>query len=217
MYMRDMRKPLELPDDKLQKLVTDLEAITGTKFNSAFADQVNNFIGILREKSLVEQNAPKNKQIKRELVKFKNAMSKAYDIESGQLSFNAQMLLFSAIEGSLGTYTESIEHLKILIQACTTAIEGLPKQDKSKELSFAVVKQAMATELARELNSFGIKITSYRDGIFGKCVREFFNAFNGQAIGITFNIYVAEDLFQTIKTAKKDYLKTERFVLLKFR
>lgn len=217
MYMRDLRKPLELSDEDLQKLIDRLEVITDTKFNATFADQINNFIGILREKNLIELHIPKNKQIKRELEKLKNALCKASDIQDSQISGEAEMFLFDAIPGGTDTYIQSTENIVMLTQACKAAIENLSQKLKPKASSFAEVKQAMATELARELDSFGIKISAYRDGVFEKCVRELFSAFNGQASGKAFKIYVADDLFQIIKTAKKDYKVTERFVLLKFR
>jgi hypothetical protein len=75
----------------------------------------------------------------------------------------------------------------------------------------------MATELARELVRFGVKITTTRGGIFEKCVREFYKAFNGKAGGEEFRIYPRDDLFAIIKKAKDDYTNPERFILLQFR
>ena len=54
MNLRDTRKPYELSEGELQTLIAKFEKITDTKFDKAFADQVNNFIGIFREKILIE-------------------------------------------------------------------------------------------------------------------------------------------------------------------
>ena len=64
MNLRDTRKPYELSEGELQTLIAKFEKITDTKFDKAFADQVNNFIGIFREKILIERDAIKNKKIK---------------------------------------------------------------------------------------------------------------------------------------------------------
>lgn len=214
MYMRDVRKPLELSVTDLQSLIRKLEKITNTKFNDKFSDQINNFIGILREKFLIDQTIPNHKKMKREFVKLKSSLNKISDMDLGH---HVQMLLYASMPGGIGKFSEACDNIETLSQACDIAIDDLKQREKQKEHTFTATKQAMATELARELDSFGVKITSYRDGVFENSLREFFTAFNGQASGKDFNIYVAEDLFKIIRKAKKDYTNTERFILLRFR
>ena len=56
MYLRDLRKPYELNEQKLSALIEKLEAITDKSFDARFSDDLNNFIGILREKYLVSKH-----------------------------------------------------------------------------------------------------------------------------------------------------------------
>lgn len=217
MYMRDARKPLELSKDDLNTLIHKFEDITETKFNDAFNDQINNFIGIIRETYLIQQQLITNKEIQRELTKLKNTLRKAVEIDESQLSQHTRMALTSACPNGMEEYVNLTNSVEILANNCDIAIEKIKQRKKPKEFSYLNVKQAMATELARELASFGVKITAYRDGTFESCLREFFFAIKGQAGDIIFKDYVADDLFQVIKVAKKNYTNEERFFLLKFR
>lgn len=217
MYQRDLRKPFELSEAELKALISKFEEIAEISFNKAFADNVNNFIGILREKYLIEEHAITNKEIKREITRVRNSLRKSLQNLDTDISDHTQTALFSALPGGMEEFAETYNAIEGFKDTCDIAIKKVNERIKPKEFNFPSVKQAMATELARELDSFDIPITAYRDGVFCKCVREFFNAFNGEAGGHTFRIYVPEDLFKIIQTAKDDHLTTERFILLRFR
>jgi hypothetical protein len=216
MYLSETRKPLELSKEELQKLVAEFEKITETKFNSAFADQINNFISILREQFLIERSTPSNKQIKRELVRLNKALNNLTDIQ-GSLSNHALMAVIGASSDGADIFARLSQNALAASQGTIKAMENLGQNKRSKEFSFTGIKLAIATELARELASFGVKITTYRDGIFADCLRAFFTAVNGYASNQQFSIYVAEDLFNIIKKAKEKHTDPERFFLLKFR
>ena len=217
MYMRDARKPLELPEKELRTLIGKLEKITGVTFNDTFGDQINNFIGIIRETYLIEEHALTNKEIKRQLTQLRNALKKAIALQEGMLGDHAGMMHMSAMQGGMEEYVNGWNAVEGLLAANDAAIEKVNERARAKEFKFLQVQQAMATELARELASFGVKITAYRDGIFANCVREFLKAFNGNANGKKFRAYVPDDLFTIIQTAKDDHTSSERFFLLNFR
>ena len=86
MNLRDVRKPLELNPSELRSLIDRLEEITETTFNDTFADNVNNFMGILREKHLVEVHGVRNKQVAKELTQLRNALGKAANLLGGKMS-----------------------------------------------------------------------------------------------------------------------------------
>lgn len=217
MNMRDTRKPFELPEECLRNLICQIEEITETKFNDAFADQVNNFIGILREKHLIEVHTVHNKQMAKELTQLRNALTKAANLIGGKMSDEARMALVGASPGSMDTLIDGSQSIEALLEGCDRAIENVKKRKRDKEYSFAATKQAMATELARELSSFGVKITAYRDGVFAKCLKAFLYAYKGEVNGVAFKMYVTEDLFKIIQTAKENHVLPERHIMLNFR
>ncbi len=217
MYLRDQRKPWELPDSKLKALIDKLEAITETKFNEAFADNVNNFIGILRETHLIEKHAKTNKEVKRQLTQLRNALQKVATLDDSVLGDHAGMMLMSSMPGGMEEYVNASNAIETLLTACKTAISKVNERTRAKEFKFLQVQQSMATELARELAGFGVNITAYRDGIFAQCVREFLQAYNGNVGDQKFRMYVPEDLFTVIQKAKDGYTNPERFLLLNLR
>jgi uncharacterized protein YqeY len=217
MNLRDTRKPYELSEGELQTLIAKFEKITDTKFDKAFADQVNNFIGIYRQKILIERDAIKNRKIKRELTQLEGALRKVSTLQNDKISYNAQMALFTRLPNMFQSFIDANDSIEELRQACQDAIASLGQTEKSTEYSLTNLKPILATELARELNKAGVEITAYREGTFGKCLEAFLKAIKGEAGGEKFNISIREDLFPIIKQAKDDYATTERFVLLKFR
>ena len=217
MNLRDTRKPYELSEGELQTLIAKFEKITDTKFDKAFADQVNNFIGIFREKILIERDAIKNKKIKRQLTQFENALEKVSTLQSDKISDNARMAIIAKLPDMFETYIDANDSIETLRQACTDAIDSLGQSEKSTQYSLTNLKPILATELARELSKCGVEITAYREGTFGKCLEAFLKAIKGEAGGEKFNISIREDLFPITSQSKDDYATTERFVLLKIR
>jgi len=214
MNLRDVRKPLELNPSELRSLIDRLEEITETKFNDAFADNVNNFMGILREKHQIEVHGVRNKQVAKELTQLRNALGKAATLLGGKMSDDARMALVAASPGHMDTLIDGSQYIERLIEGCGQAIDSLDQRKRPKEYAFAAIKQAMATELARELSSFGVKITAYRDGVFAKCLKAFFYAYKGKVNGVKFDMYATDNLFEIIQKAKDDHADSKRFFLL---
>lgn len=215
--MRDQRKPYELSNEDLRKLIGKFEKITGLTFDNAFADEVNNFIGILRDKFLIDRNLSNNKKVKRALESYKGHLTKAMEMQNAGMNTAAHNHLTHHLSGGIDAIIMATEAMEILLEGCDKAIEELAERSRTTKIDFPVVKQAMATELARELAKFGVKISATRGGIFEKCVREFYRAFNGKAGNEEFKIYPRDDLFAIIKKAKDDYTNQDRFILLQFR
>lgn len=214
MNLRNSRKPLELTPSQLRTLIDKLEEITETKFNDVFADNVNNFMGILREKHVIEVHGVRNKQVAKELTQLRNALTKAANLLGGKMSDDARMALVAASPGHMDTLIDGSQSIENLIAGCSHAIDGLDQRKRPKDYAFAAIKQAMATELARELSSFGVKITAYRDGVFAKCLKAFFYAYKGKVNGVKFDMYATDNLFEIIQKAKDDHVESERFFLL---
>ena len=217
MYMRDRRKPYELSGEELRELIGRFEKITGVKFNDAFADEVNNFIGIMRDKFLIDRNITDNKKIKRTLEVYQRHLVKTMEMQNAGMDRWAHNHLTQHLPGGIDAIIEANEPMEVLLEGCIKAINELSGRSRTTDIDFPHVKQAMATELARELAAFGVKISATRGGIFEQCVREFYKAFNGEAGGEEFKIYPRDDLFPIIKKAKDDHTNPERFILLQFR
>ncbi len=217
MNLRDTRKEFELSDSELHALIAKFEKITGTSFDSAFADQVNNFVGILREKILIERASITNRKIKRELNQLRGALDKTLTLQNDKIGDHARIALFTKLPDTFNTFIAANNAIETLKQACIDAIGALGQTEKSTQYSLTNMKFIMATELARELNHAGVEITAYRDGKFGKCLEVFLKSIKGEAGGEKFRMSLREDLFVIIKRAKDDYATTERFVLLNIR
>ena len=217
MYMRDQRKPLELSEDELQELVTKFEAITGVEFDAKSADMINDLIGILRDKYLIEQWIPDNKKIRADIEQVQRCAEKLHKLIVENPDFTMIDAFQTALPHNGPQLTDILEHINLLIDSGETAKENLSKRKKSDRPTFTDTRQDIATELARELARKQIKITKYRDGHFGQCLREFLESCNGETPGGPVRIYVPEDLLTLIKTAADTYQEAPLHILLQFR
>lgn len=215
--MRDQRKPLELSENKLQELVAKFETITGVEFDEKSADTINNLIGILRKKYFVEQSIPDNKKIRSDIERVQKYAEKLHKLiveTSGYTMIDAFQTAFPQDGPQL---VDILEHINLLIEGGEFAKEKLSARKKSNRQTFTDTRQEIATELARELARKQIRITKYRDGHFGQCLREFLNACNGKTNYGRITIYIPEDLLTLIKTAADTYQTAPPHILLQFR
>jgi len=217
MNLGDERKPYELPSDELATLIGKFEEVADTKFNGAFADNINNMISILRNKHLIAAHISDNKKVKRSLIQYKEYLEKIMRMQNSEMDHWAHQLLMANMPNHTDTIITANEAMDDLMIGCNRALESLPERKKQANHSFSDTRQIIATDLAREIAAFGIKITVYREGVFGLCLKEFLYAFNGNAGGETFQMYIPEDLIQLIKTASDNHSNSEPHFLRKFR
>ncbi|MAH06547.1 MAG: hypothetical protein CL561_13410 [Alphaproteobacteria bacterium] len=224
MYLRDLRKPYELNEQKLSALIEKLEAITDKSFDARFSDDLNNFIGILREKYLVSKHIKTNKELVREVKRVRTAANRLYDLIDGDIHEETELMLLRTtpigFEECHNHSYHAAQHAKKLASVCDEVLNNIEKyriSGRNSGYSFNDIRDFMAIELARELARFGVEITAYRDGVFIQCLKEFLKAFNGKQKDQSFNIYIPEDLFEIAKICKEKHKDSEKFALLEFR
>lgn len=217
MYIRDQRKAHELPPLELENLMSQFEEYAGLTFDASFADNVNNMIGIIRDKYLIENNSPDNKTVKQKLNSYRRSLIKVIDMQNSNMDFWAFNQLAAHLPNGFETIHTANEVMGDLLKGCDKAIEELSNRRKSNGSNLKQTKEKIATDFARELAAHEIKITVYRDGVFGKCLRALLEAVNGKSDTEQFQIYVPEDLLFLIKKAAKTYQTEPSHILRQFR
>ena len=210
---RNLRKHLEPSQAEMKIIINEFKKIENKKFDNVFIDRIKNFIGIMREKYIYTETILKKAEkitqlddLKKSLVHTNEALQALDDrIVVNMLSF---MQVDDRFEPS-DNHILTIEHYnKKLIEACSVTISEIEEHPKQM-VSFKDMRGKMATELARELHAYNVKIKAYDGGAFEKYLRVFFRSFNNKEQGFAIN--AESDLMPFLRIAKDNYKNPNRY------
>ena len=215
---RDLRRPLELSEERLAQLGQDLRDITKQEIPEDSLHAINNLIGILREKYLINEGYIPNQDCYEEINQLKNSAQKLFSLIDMGLSYKTEHA-FTQISFENNFCDENdhmyhaATHAEKLIGMCDLAIQSI-QNSKGGGHSFRYVRDYMAIELARVLEPLGVDISTYEEGVFRNALQTFLEYCNDSTPKGKVDIKILKRFYPILKKVKDNYETAEPFILL---
>lgn len=207
-------------NEEFSKLKNKIIEIIGIETSTGFDDKLHFLITLLRSKTYIHTNNESVTITQKKLSGLQNHLTKLQKYMSTEISDMTWQHLNLQKVGLMSErdIEDPIFDLQINIQIALDLCERTRNEIKGKKPEFTPMdmRQVLAEELARELDTMGIDLKKYRNGEFVTILRHVLKAVSCKVNRQRISISIPNDLFDVASKAIDEFPTKKPHTLLNF-